>query len=162
MSETEKRNTAFHEAGHAILAYLLPRLDPVHHISIIPSGRALGYTRIVPEEDKFSVYRDELHERICEMLGGRAAEEIMFGNFSGGAANDIEKATDIARRMVTQLGMSDLIGPINYSNTRGEVFSAGRLSTPTDIRGRCRENRCRNQHNHRGLPARQAASDREH
>ncbi|HHT54604.1 MAG TPA: ATP-dependent zinc metalloprotease FtsH [Clostridiales bacterium] len=122
MSETEKRNTAFHEAGHAILAYLLPRLDPVHHISIIPSGRALGYTLIVPEEDKFSVYRDELHERICEMLGGRAAEEIMFGNFSGGAANDIEKATDIARRMVTQLGMSDLIGPINYSNTRGEVF----------------------------------------
>ncbi|NLW74588.1 MAG: ATP-dependent zinc metalloprotease FtsH [Clostridiales bacterium] len=122
MSETEKRNTAFHEAGHAILAYLLPHLDPVHQISIIPSGRALGYTLIVPEEDRFSVYRDELHERICELLGGRAAEEIMFGNFSGGAANDIEKATDIARRMVTQLGMSDIIGPINYSNTHGEVF----------------------------------------
>ncbi|MGI6166738.1 MAG: ATP-dependent zinc metalloprotease FtsH [Eubacteriales bacterium] len=122
MSEAEKRNTAFHEAGHAILAYLLPHLDPVRHITIIPRGRALGFTLTVPEEDRFSVYRDELQERICELLGGRTAEEIMFGNFSGGAANDIERATDIARRMVTQLGMSDLVGPINYSNTRGEVF----------------------------------------
>lgn len=122
MSEAEKRNTAYHEAGHAIIAFLLPHLDPVHQISIIPSGRALGYTLTVPEEDKFSVYRDELNERICELLGGRAAEEIIFGNFSGGASSDIERATGIARKMVTQLGMSDVIGPVNYSSGQGEVF----------------------------------------
>ncbi len=122
MKDSEKRNTAYHEAGHAILAYLLPHLDPVHQISIIPSGRALGYTLTVPEDDKYSVYREELKERICMTLGGRAAEEIIFGDFSGGAAADIEHATGIARKMVTQLGMSDLIGPVNYSSGQGEVF----------------------------------------
>jgi len=122
IKESEKRKTAYHEAGHAILAYLLPHRDPVHQISIIPSGRALGYTMTVPEEDKYSVYRDELSEKICELLGGRAAEEIIFGDISGGASNDIERATDIARKMVTQLGMSDVIGPINYASGQGEVF----------------------------------------
>jgi cell division protease FtsH len=122
MSEAEKRNTAFHEAGHAIISYTLPGLDPVHQISIIPSGRALGYTLSVPEEDKHSVYRDELKALIAQLLGGRAAEELMFGNFSGGASNDIQRATELARKMVTQLGMSDVIGPINYSSTQGEVF----------------------------------------
>ncbi len=122
MSDAEKRNTAYHEAGHAIVAHLLPNLDPVHQISIIPSGKALGYTMTVPSEDKYSVYRDELKSRICELLAGRSAEEIMFGNISGGASNDIQRATDIARKMVTQLGMSDVIGPVNYSSGQGEVF----------------------------------------
>ena len=122
IKEAEKKNTAYHEAGHAIISYLLPHLNPVHQISIIPSGRALGYTMTVPTEDKYSVYREELTEQISELLGGRAAEEIIFGDFSGGASNDIERATAIARRMVTQLGMSDLIGPISYASGHGEVF----------------------------------------
>jgi len=131
IKESEKRKTAYHEAGHAILAYLLPHRDPVHQISIIPSGRALGYTMTVPEEDKYSVYRDELNEKICELLGGRAAEEIIFGDISGGASNDIERATGIARRMVTELGMSEVIGPINYASGQGEVF-LGRSFTNTN------------------------------
>ncbi len=122
IKESEKRKTAYHEAGHAVLDYLIPDNDPVRQISIIPSGMALGYTLSVPEEDKFSVYREELKGKICELLGGRAAEEIVFGDFSGGASNDIERATDIARKMVTQLGMSDVLGPINYASGHNEVF----------------------------------------
>lgn len=122
IKESEKKNTAYHEAGHAIIAYLLPHLNPVHQISIIPSGRALGYTMTIPTEDKYSVYREELTEQICELLAGRSAEEIIFGDFSGGASNDIQRATAIARKMVTQLGMSDLIGPVNYASGHGEVF----------------------------------------
>lgn len=123
IKDSEKKNTAYHEAGHAIASYRLPHLDGnVHQISIIPSGKALGYTMTVPSEDKYSVYREELKEKICELLAGRVAEEIIFGDISGGASNDIERATDIARNMVTKLGMSDLIGPINYSSGHSEVF----------------------------------------
>ena len=124
MSEREKRNTAYHEAGHAILDYLLPTQDPVRRISIIPSSKgALGYTLSHPTEDKFSVYKQELKEEIATLLGGRVAEELVFGDFSGGASNDIQRATEIARRMVTQLGMSEL-GPILYGTGHGadEVF----------------------------------------
>ena len=122
MSERERKNTAYHEAGHAIVSHILPHLDAVHQISIIPSGRALGYTMSLPQEDKYSVYKEELKERIAELLGGRVAEAIVFGDISGGASNDIERATNIARKMVTQLGMSDVLGPVKYGTAESEVF----------------------------------------
>ena len=122
MKEREKKNTAYHEAGHAIIAHVLPHMDPVQQISIIPSGNALGYTLNPPAEDKYSVYKQELKEKIAMLLGGRAAEEIIFGDISGGASNDIQRATDIAKRMVTQLGMSDVIGLRSFSSGHGEVF----------------------------------------
>ncbi len=116
----EKRKTAYHEAGHAILAYCLPTQDPVRQISVIPSGRALGYTLNPPVEDKYSVYKNELKENIAMLLGGRAAEEIIYGDVSGGASNDIQRATSIARRMVTELGMSDRVGTIHLGSEHGE------------------------------------------
>ncbi len=118
----ELRKTAYHEAGHAVVSYYLPTQDPVHQISIIPAGRALGYTLNVPREDKQSEYRNELKEKISLLLGGRAAEVLTFDDFAGGASNDIERATDIARKMVTQLGMSDELGPIRYGQGGGDVF----------------------------------------
>ena len=120
----EKRKTAYHEAGHAILAYSLPTQDPVRQISIIPSGRALGYTLNPPVEDKYSVYKNELKENIAMLLGGRAAEEIVFGDISGGASNDIQRATQIARKMVTVYGMSDAVGTIHLGSEHSddEVF----------------------------------------
>ena len=120
----EKRKTAYHEAGHAILAHLLPTQDPVRQISVIPSGNALGYTLNPPTEDKYSVYKTELKERIMMLLGGRAAEEIVYGDVSGGASNDIMRATQTARKMVMELGMSDAVGNIRLGSDRddGEVF----------------------------------------
>ncbi len=135
LSDKEKRNTAYHEAGHAILSYLLPTQDPVHQISIIPAGRALGYTLNIPTEDKHSVYKQELSEKISMLLGGRAAEVLTFGDFSGGASNDIERATDIARKMVTQLGMSDELGPIRYGQGGGDVFLGRDFSSRQDYSG---------------------------
>ncbi len=135
LSEKEKRNTAYHEAGHAILSFLLPTQDPVHQISIIPAGRALGYTLNIPTEDKHSVYKQELKEDICVLLGGRAAEVLTFGDFSGGASNDIERATNTARQMVTQLGMSDELGPIRYGQGGGDVFLGRDFSSKQDYSG---------------------------
>ena len=124
IKDSEKRKTAYHEAGHAILAHLLPTQDPVRQISVIPSGNALGYTLNPPTEDKYSVYKNELGERIMMLLGGRAAEEIVYGDVSGGASNDIMRATQTARKMVMELGMSDVIGNIRLGSDRddGEVF----------------------------------------
>ncbi len=122
IKESEKRKTAYHEAGHAILAHILPTQDPVHQISVIPSGRALGYTLNLPKEDKFSEYKQEMKEQIAMLLGGRAAESIIFGDVSGGASNDIERATAIARKMVTQYGMSEKLGPITFGSGNSEVF----------------------------------------
>ena len=118
------KKTAYHEAGHAIIAHVLPTQDPVTMISIIPSGRALGYTLTPPVEDRFSVYKDEMEENIAELLGGRAAEEVIFGNVSGGASNDIQRATATARSMVMKYGMSDALGPILYGSEHSsdEVF----------------------------------------
>ncbi len=123
IKDSEKLKTAYHEAGHAILSHILPLTDPVHKISIIPSGRALGYTLNLPEEDKYSVYRNELKQEISVFLGGRVAEQLIFDDFSGGASNDIQRATNIARKMVMQLGMSDL-GPILFGSghSDSEVF----------------------------------------
>ncbi|MBR6807828.1 MAG: ATP-dependent zinc metalloprotease FtsH [Clostridia bacterium] len=120
----EKKKTAYHEAGHAIIAHVLPSLDPVRQISIIPSGRALGYTLTPPTEDKYSVYKNGLKDEICELLGGRVAEKIIFDDISGGASNDIERATAIAKNMVMKLGMSDELGPILYGSqhSNDEVF----------------------------------------
>ena len=123
IKDSEKLKTAYHEAGHAILSHVLPLMDPVHRISIIPSGQALGYTLNLPEEDKYSIYRNELKQKISMLLGGRVAEQLIFDDFSGGASNDIQRATQIARTMVMQLGMSDL-GPILFGNGHSdtEVF----------------------------------------
>ena len=120
----EKKKTAYHEAGHAVLAHLLPSVDPVRQISIIPSGRALGYTLTVPLEDKVSVYKNGLIEEITMMLGGRVAEKVFFDDISGGASNDIQRATEIARNMVTRYGMSDKLGPIAFASERSddEIF----------------------------------------
>ncbi|MBQ7161625.1 MAG: ATP-dependent zinc metalloprotease FtsH [Clostridia bacterium] len=122
IKDEEKKKTAYHEAGHAILGHLLPGVDPVRQISIIPAGHALGYTLNPPAEDKYSVYRNGLLDEITMMLGGRVAEKIIFDDFSGGASNDIERATAIARKMVTELGMSDRLGPIKYGSGEQEIF----------------------------------------
>ena len=122
MTEKEKRNTAIHEAGHAIVAHVLPTQDNVRQISIIPSGRALGYTLTPPSEDKYSESKQEMKERIAMMLGGRVAEQIMFGDYTGGASNDIQRATEVARKMVTVYGMSDELGTIRYGSQHSEVF----------------------------------------
>ena len=124
IKESEKLKTAYHEAGHAITAHVLPSLDPVRQISVIPSGGALGYTLNPPIEDKYSVYKNGIKEEIAMLLGGRAAEKIIFDDISGGASNDIQRATNLARRMVTKLGMSDELGPIVYGNSQenDEVF----------------------------------------
>ena len=133
IKDSEKRKTAYHEAGHAILAHILPTQDPVRQISIIPSGMALGYTLNPPTEDKYSVYKNELKERISMLLGGRAAEEIVYGDVSGGASNDIMRATQTVRKMVTELGMSDVIGNIRLGSEHddgtvflGRDFSSGK------------------------------------
>ncbi len=130
--ERELKNTAYHEAGHAILAYALPTQDPVQQISIIPSGRALGYTLNPPTSDKHSVYKNELRDKIAMLLGGRAAEEIIFGDISGGASNDIQRATDIAKKMVTQLGMSEILGPRSFGTGHSEVFLGKDFSSSQD------------------------------
>ena len=120
IKEEEKLKTAYHEAGHAIIAHVLPTQDPVKLISIVPSGRALGYTLTPPTEDKYSEYKNGLKEEISMLLGGRAAESIIYDDVSGGASNDIQRATAIARKMVTRLGMSDELGPILYGSDHGE------------------------------------------
>ena len=132
MKEREKKNTAYHEAGHAIVAHVLPTMDPVQQISIIPSGNALGYTLNPPKEDKYSVYKNELKEKIAMLLAGRAAEEIIFGDISGGASNDIERATDIAKKMVTRLGMSDVLGLRAFGSGHSEVFLGRDFSSSQD------------------------------
>ena len=131
MKDEERRNTAYHEAGHAMLAYYL-NLDPVQQISIIPSGGALGYTLNPPAEDKYSVYKSEMKSKIAMLLAGRAAEEIINGDVSGGASNDIQRATDIAKQMVTRLGMSDKLGPRCFGTDHGEVFLGRDFSSSQD------------------------------
>ena len=127
MSDKERRIVAYHEAGHAIVASVLPNLDPVHKISIIGRGfGALGYTMQLPLEDRYLMSRSDLKSQLAVLLGGRSAEEIAFAEISTGAANDLQRATDIARAMVTEYGMSDALGAINYDGHRGSKF----LDTP--------------------------------
>ena len=124
MSEKEKLNTAYHEAGHAIVGYIVPDHDPVHKVTIIPRGRALGVTMYLPEEDKYSISKENLESNISSLYGGRLAEEMTLGpeGVTTGASNDIERATEIARNMVTKWGLSDKLGPLTYSEDEGEVF----------------------------------------
>ena len=125
----EKRKTAIHEAGHAIISRVLNPDDFVRQISVIPSGSALGYTLSLPKEDRWSVYRGELQNKISELLGGRVAEELCCDDISGGASNDIQRATEIARKMVTTYGMSDTLGPIVFGTGHDEVFLGKDYST---------------------------------
>ena len=124
MSEKEKLNTAYHEAGHAIVGYCVPDHDPVYKVTIIPRGRALGVTMYLPEEDKYSISKSSLESNISTLFGGRIAEEMTLGadHVTTGASNDIERATDIARNMVTKWGLSEKLGPLTYSEDDGEVF----------------------------------------
>ena len=122
MSDEERRVTAYHEAGHALVAYALPHTDPVHKVTIMPRGRALGYTMVLPDEDKYSTTRNQLLDQLAYSLGGRAAEELIFHDPSTGAANDIEKATSLARAMVTQYGMTSAIGAIKLGGGSTEPF----------------------------------------
>ncbi len=130
MSEKEKLNTAYHESGHAIVGRLVPDHDPVYKVSIIPRGRALGVTMYLPEEDKYSVSKRALESSICSLFGGRIAEEMTLG-FDGvttGASNDIERATKMARAMVTKWGLSEKMGPLAYEEDEGEVFLGKQMS----------------------------------
>ncbi|MDN4163286.1 ATP-dependent zinc metalloprotease FtsH [Nocardioides abyssi] len=122
MNEKEKLITAYHEGGHALVAAALPGTDPVHKITILPRGRALGYTMVLPDEDKYSQTRSEMLDKLAYMLGGRAAEEMVFHDPTTGAGNDIEKATSLARAMVTQYGMTERLGAIKLGETQGEPF----------------------------------------
>ncbi len=122
MSDDERRVTAYHEAGHALVAHALPHTDPVHKITIMPRGRALGYTMVLPDDDKYSTTRNQLLDQLAYSLGGRAAEELIFHDPSTGASNDIEKATALARAMVTQYGMTEVIGAIKLGTDASEPF----------------------------------------
>ncbi|HUP92322.1 MAG TPA: ATP-dependent metalloprotease, partial [Solimonas sp.] len=124
MSETEKTLTAYHEAGHAIVGLSVPDHDPVYKVTIIPRGRALGVTMFLPEEDRYSYSKQRLNSSICSLFGGRIAEELIFGpeKVTTGASNDIERATEIARNMVTKWGLSEKLGPLSYTEDNGEVF----------------------------------------
>lgn len=129
MPEHERRNTAYHESGHAVVAQLLDRTDPVHKVSIIPRGRALGVTMQLPTEDRFSMEREEILQKIAVMFGGRIAEEVFMKQMTTGASNDFERATDLARQMVSQWGMSDALGPMVYGENEGEVFLGRSVTT---------------------------------
>ena len=129
ISEEEKKNTAYHEAGHTLVAKLIPGTDPVHKVSIIPRGRALGMTMQLPIEDKHSYSRESLLNRIAVLMGGRAAEEIIFNTMTTGAGNDIERATDIARKMVCEWGMSTRLGPVSFGKKDEQVFLGRDMAT---------------------------------
>jgi cell division protease FtsH len=122
MPEYERRNTAYHESGHALVARLCPKTDPVHKVTIIPRGRALGVTMQLPEHDRYSMDREQILQNIAVLFGGRIAEEVFMGQMTTGASNDFERATELARNMVTRWGMSDELGPMVYGENEGEVF----------------------------------------
>jgi cell division protease FtsH len=130
MDEEERRNTAYHESGHALIGRMLPKLDPVHKVTIIPRGRALGVTVSLPEKDRYSYNRDYMLAQISMLFGGRIAEEVFMGQMTTGASNDFERATQLARDMVTRYGMSEALGPMVYAENEGEVF-LGRSITKT-------------------------------
>ena len=132
MSDREKRMIAYHEGGHALVAHVLPNTDPVHKISVIPRGRALGYTLTLPEQDKFLATREELVDELAMLLGGRVAEELIVGDITTGAANDIERATKVAKQMVTEYGMSDIIGPLTLGQKQHEVFLGRDIAAQPD------------------------------
>jgi cell division protease FtsH len=133
MSEAERKITAYHEGGHALVGFALPNADPIHKVSIIPRGRAGGYTMALPVEDKHYMRRSELIDQLAMLLGGRTAEELIFIDPTTGASNDIEKATSIARKMVMEYGMSDKLGPLQYGKPEAEVFLGRDYSKNQDL-----------------------------
>ncbi len=133
MSDEEKRNTAYHESGHAVVAKLVPKSDPVHKVTIIPRGRALGLTMQLPEEDRYAYDRIYLMSRIAVLFGGRIAEELFMNQMTTGASNDFERATQMARDMVTRYGMSDVLGPMVYGENEGEVFLGRSVTTHKNV-----------------------------
>ncbi len=130
MPEEERRNTAYHEAGHALVARLMPKTDPVHKVTVIPRGRALGVTMQLPETDRYSMDKERMLSTISVLFGGRIAEEVFMHQMTTGASNDFERATHIARDMVTRYGMTEALGPMVYAENEGEVF-LGRSVTKT-------------------------------
>jgi len=132
MTQDERRATAYHEAGHALVAWLLPGSDPVDKVTIIPRGRALGLTSYVPAEERHARSKEDLLRTLCMMMGGRAAEHIVFNHFTTGAANDIERATGLARRMVCELGMSENLGPLTFGKKEEMVFLGKEIATHKD------------------------------
>ncbi|HYQ47736.1 MAG TPA: ATP-dependent zinc metalloprotease FtsH [Thermodesulfovibrionales bacterium] len=132
ISEEEKRNTAYHEAGHALVAKLTPGTDPVHKVSIIPRGRALGVTQQLPMDDKYTYSKDYLMKRLYVLLGGRAAEEIILHQMTTGAGNDIERATELARKMVTSWGMSEKLGPVTFGKKDEHIFLGREIAQSKD------------------------------
>ena len=133
MSEEERLNTAYHESGHAIVARLVPKSDPVHKVTIIPRGRALGLTMQLPEQDRYAYDRVYLLSRVAVMFGGRIAEELFMNQMTTGAGNDFERATQLARDMVTRYGMSDALGPMVYAENEGEVFLGRSITRTTHV-----------------------------
>jgi cell division protease FtsH len=132
MSEEEKRITAFHEAGHAVVAHVLPKCDPVHKVSIVARGMAAGYTIALPEEDRRMLSKAKFEDDLAFALGGRAAEELVFGDVTTGAANDLERVTDTARSMVTRYGMSDSLGPMTFGQKEELVFLGKEIGEQRD------------------------------
>jgi cell division protease FtsH len=132
MSEKERLVTAYHELGHAIVGHLLPNTDPVHKVSIISRGQALGYTISLPSEDKFLTTRAELTDTMAMTLGGRGAEEIVFGEITTGASNDLEKVTETAKQMVMRFGMSERLGPRVFGHDRSQPFLGREFSAEPD------------------------------
>jgi cell division protease FtsH len=132
MNEKEKRNTAYHEAGHALVAFMLPESDPLHKVTIIPRGRALGVTMQLPEEDKYNYAREYMDGSITILLAGRIAEEMFLGSTTTGAANDLERVTDLARKMVCEWGMSDELGPLTFGKREEQIFLGREISRHQD------------------------------
>jgi cell division protease FtsH len=132
ISDTEKRTIAYHEAGHALVADFLPGTDPVHKVTIIPRGRALGLTQQLPLDDKYNYSREYLVNRITILLGGRAAEEIVLNQQTTGAGDDLEKATEMARKMVCEWGMSDRLGPLTFGKNEEHIFLGREVARQKD------------------------------
>jgi cell division protease FtsH len=133
MPEEERKNTAYHEAGHALVARMLPKTDPVHKVTIIPRGRALGVTMQLPEGDRYSMDKTRMLDTISVLFGGRIAEEVFMDQMTTGASNDFERATAIARDMVTRYGMTDELGPVVYADNEGEVFLGRSITKTTNM-----------------------------
>jgi cell division protease FtsH len=133
MPEDERRNTAYHESGHAVVARIVPKTDPVHKVTIIPRGRALGVTMQLPEGDRYSMDRERMLSTIAVLFGGRIAEELFMNQMTTGASNDFERATALARDMVTRYGMSDLLGPMVYAENEGEIFLGRSITKTTNM-----------------------------
>jgi cell division protease FtsH len=132
ISEEEKKNTAYHEGGHTLVAKLIPGTDPIHKVTIIPRGMALGLTQQLPEEEKFTQSKEQAEDMIAILMGGRCAEEMTFGHQTTGAGNDIEKATDLARKMVCEWGMSDKMGPLAFGKKEEQIFLGREIAQHRD------------------------------